>query len=47
MSNISDLFEALISTPIQDLENKIRVLYFRYSIDDMSGDNLDIIGDIV
>lgn len=47
MSNISDLFEALISTPIQDLEDRMRVLYFRYSIDDMSGDNLDVIGDII
>lgn len=47
MSNISNFFTDLIGTQIQDIENKVRVLYFRYSIDHSSGATLDNIGVIV
>lgn len=47
MSNISKLFTDLIGTQSQDLENKVRVLFFRYSVDYCSGDSLDKIGEIV
>jgi len=47
MSNRSKFFTDLIGTQIQDIENKVRVLYFRYSIEYSSGKMLDNIGEII
>jgi len=47
MSNISDLMTALYGNQVQDLENKMRDLYFRLDIDRMAGVQLDKIGTIV
>lgn len=47
MSNINNLISALCTEQIQDLEDKVRILFFKLDINNSEGDQLDNIGEIV